>query len=754
MKLELGPIILEAERRKPTLLAAGDDTPKCPPQTERGHAGVARSVMGVYAMAERIDYNSAMAPPARWGNVEKMRKSDGSIKAALLAVTLPLLSVEWRVSPASDDPKDEEIAAFIEDDLKGMSTSWPEYLRELLLYLADGVRPYEPVWELRDDGKIHLRKMAPRPPATVLADGWLTDDHGGPAGIKQLGPDGVEEITIPIEELVVFTHEREGANWLGNSILRAAYKHWWYAEELERIAAIAAERGAVGVPVFEVDPASGAADDDDESSRLDDIGMGLHANERMFVRLPAGVKMTLQGVSGNLVDPLPLIEYHKREALKALLAQFISVGTGDVGSWAAAREHTSFFVMLLDAIAQQVAHVHRRYLFLRWCRWNWDPAMKVDQLPTLEYGKLETRDVGSYLDALVKAIDNKLVPTTRDVRRLAMDHLDLPALSDEEWDALEEEEEARREQMSAMVDGGGNKLPAKDGEDEQGDGDEGAGAEGKAPAQPVKMAAADGEEELPSLGELRRLGIQVDFDGMREALDKSEAGILNAVQAVQDRMIASMVAHARTVIRDNDPSAVSTAQVRFVDEMAEAVERELEALAEVGRRHAEGEIQSQGAEPPEPEKDDENAIGALLAAMALTTSRRLADRLLATWQDSVVGQLDNGFDGDRLREDLRSLADSTIQQRARLMTGRTLNAGRNLALKAAAKAGIVGKEIYTAVMDEYTCRGGPTKCWENDGQVFPVGGGRPAPNPDCDGRERCRCVRVAVIRPEQQWVPR
>ena len=53
-------------------------------------AGVIRSVMGVYAMAERIDYNTAMAPPARWANVEKMRKSDGSIKAALLAVTLPL----------------------------------------------------------------------------------------------------------------------------------------------------------------------------------------------------------------------------------------------------------------------------------------------------------------------------------------------------------------------------------------------------------------------------------------------------------------------------------------------------------------------------------------------------------------------------------------------------------------------------------------------------------------------------------------
>lgn len=469
--------VRQAEIRAGIRMAEGGDTPKRPPKAERGHAGVVTSVMGVYAMAERIDYNTAMAPPARWSNVEKMRKSDGSIKAALLAVTLPLLSVEWRVSPASDDPRDEEIAAFIEDDLKGMSTSWPEYLRELLLYLADGVRPYEPVWELRDDGKIHLRKMAPRPPATVLADGWLTDDHGGPAGIKQLAPDGDTEITIPIDDLVIFTHEREGANWLGNSILRPAYKHWWYAEELERIAAIAAERGAVGVPVFEVDPASGAADDDDESDRLDDIGMGLHANERMFVRLPAGVRMQLQGVSGNLIDPLPLIEYHKREALKALLAQFISVGTGDVGSWAAAREHTSFFVMLLDAIAQQVAHVHRRFLFLRWCQWNWDPAMTVDQLPTLEYGKLETRDVGSYLDALIKAIDNKLVPTTRDVRRLAMDHLDLPALSDEEWDALEEEEEARREQMQALVGGGGNKPPGtsdKGNKEDEEDDDEGA----------------------------------------------------------------------------------------------------------------------------------------------------------------------------------------------------------------------------------------------------------------------------------------
>ncbi|MCC4250801.1 phage portal protein family protein, partial [Microbacterium testaceum] len=53
-----------------------------------------------------------------------------------------------------------------------------------------------------------------------------------------------------MDRLVVFVHQREGGNWVGVSLLRAAYKMWLLKDRTLRVQALAAERNGLGMPSY------------------------------------------------------------------------------------------------------------------------------------------------------------------------------------------------------------------------------------------------------------------------------------------------------------------------------------------------------------------------------------------------------------------------------------------------------------------------------------------------------------------------
>src|SRR3990172_1532404 len=143
-------------------MASRTATASRPALSEMGATGT--QIFG--GMLLQQDYNAALASPQSYDEFDKMR-NDGQVKAALTVIKLPLLNAQWSIEPASDSPRDREIAAFIEDDLmNGMTVSWPDFLRQALLMLDYGSMPFEQVWNLRD-GMVHLRKLAPRLPRKI-----------------------------------------------------------------------------------------------------------------------------------------------------------------------------------------------------------------------------------------------------------------------------------------------------------------------------------------------------------------------------------------------------------------------------------------------------------------------------------------------------------------------------------------------------------------------------------------------------------
>src|SRR5213076_1826132 len=115
---------------------------------------------------------------------------------------------------------------------------------------------FEKVWEPRIiKGKERLvwKKLAPRHPMDVKT--WHYDENGGPAAVEMWAPSGdpiQPDVVIPIEKLAVFTFDREAGNVEGISVLRSAYKHWYFKYQLYKIDAIQKERHGLGIPVIKL----------------------------------------------------------------------------------------------------------------------------------------------------------------------------------------------------------------------------------------------------------------------------------------------------------------------------------------------------------------------------------------------------------------------------------------------------------------------------------------------------------------------
>lgn len=358
---------------------------------------------------------------------DRMRRSDGQVKAILSACELPLRAATWTVEPASDSPQDIEIADFISEELfGGMDITWDSLLKHILLMLPFGFMLFEQVFEIVDN-KVRWKKLAPRLPKTLYT--WNFGDKGELTGITQFvwKNNTYEFPIIPIERLLIFTHEREGDNYEGTSILRAAYKSWYYKDNLYRIDGIAAERHATGVPFFK-HPQDAKNDD---KKRLDDIGEHLYANEKAYVRLADGYEFDIKGLTGTIRDIMPSIEHHDRMISRSILADFLNLGAGETGSWALSQDKSSFFLMALRAVSRNICDTLNAAI-RQLVDYNW----KVESYPTLTLQHLETREAVSYAKAITDSILAGAITPGDDVEDALRTMLYLPAKVTKEVEKL------------------------------------------------------------------------------------------------------------------------------------------------------------------------------------------------------------------------------------------------------------------------------------------------------------------------------
>ena len=388
--------------------------------------------------------------------IYKKMRNDPTLWACYLVKSLPIRSARWWVERASDSSSDKKNADFVQEALfERMSVTFDRFLAEVCDKFIYGFTPFEKVWKLEDD-KVWLKKLAIRLPETV--QGWVTDRAGGPSALHQYTIDAHNkkvDVKIPIEKLIVFVNRQIGANLNGRSDYRACYRNWWTKDRLQRLELIDFERGAVGVPTIRL-PRSATADDKATAKGI--VG-DIRKDEKGGVVLPTDWEPGSWPNDANLMSSSEMIRRYNREMFTAFLAQFVDLGSTDVGSFALSADQSGLFLMSLEAEANEIAMVIDRYVIPQICHYNNLP-IKNNQYPRMKHQDLGRFDAVAFAQVLSALAESDYLPPRDGDEQHLRRKLNLP--EPENYDAKSikdiKQEEAQKQQEKISVTGAGKRT--------------------------------------------------------------------------------------------------------------------------------------------------------------------------------------------------------------------------------------------------------------------------------------------------------
>lgn len=403
------------------------------------------------------DYNSDLQFPDSIGIFDEMRKSDGTVIAILRAIKGPIISAKWQVQPAWEDDLDKEIADFISHNLFE-KIKFKHFLRESMGFLDFGFYYFEKNYEIVD-GMIEWKEFAPRLPKAhylweIKGTEWIA---GHPAGITQIVNSTDEnkmsrELTIPWDKLILFSFEKEWNNYEGTSILRNAYKHFYYKDLLYKVASISAERYGVGIPVASVKSSINETNKNKlveflKNIRSNEQSYGVYTDDATDVRI-----MTPEG-SGVGSQMQTSIDHHDRKIYDSILAGFLNLSTGDGGSNALSKDQSSFFLRGLQGTADffiDTMNEHIRELV--------DLNYKdIERYPTLTVSDIGSISMDEQINSIGTAVDKGLLDINNVDKDFIRATLKLPALPetdevDTELDDIESDMEMEALEISTLDD--------------------------------------------------------------------------------------------------------------------------------------------------------------------------------------------------------------------------------------------------------------------------------------------------------------
>lgn len=405
-----------AEKTKPRVLASG---------VELGGSG---TEMWDGILSE--EYNSDLRGREGYKEYDKMRRNDATVKSAILAVTLPIRRAKWYIKPASESLEDIDRAEFVKWNLfENLDSTFDDFMRQACLHLVFGNMVFEKVYNIRPwEGKdmVTWEKFGPRLPRTIHR--WETKDH---KGIEQILHDG-RQVLIPWEKLMVFVNEMEGDNWEGISILRAAYKHWYYKDKFYLIDAMAFERQGLGIPKAKLGESSSEAD----VAKAKEILKNIRANHQQYIVEPHDVTLEFMDMKAQTTrDPEKSIAHHNREITKSVLAQFLELGAGESGSRALSEDQSDLFLLSLETVANNISDVINRFAIQQLIDMNYDG---VQYYPTLEYTSISRVDIQKLATAYEVLTRSGGISAQEEDERYLREVMGLPEREIEEGEGVEE----------------------------------------------------------------------------------------------------------------------------------------------------------------------------------------------------------------------------------------------------------------------------------------------------------------------------
>lgn len=374
----------------------------------------------------------------------EMKDNDGTVRSLYEILRMPILANSWRVD--TEDVENDaavEQARFIEDQFKlpphkgGMTTPFLLVIKRMLKSIIDGYQLFEKVFTLSPDGKIVLRKLAPRDSCSVTL---LTDDKGGFAGYEQSyyskEQRKIVKVTVPPEYCLLFTYNKDEDELYGQSAFQSAYYHFDRKRRLYYLYEQSVEKGAMPPKMLEVLEDN----DDDESTKRSNLNAMTNFGVDSAVLVPTGYALKPYEAGKGRIDPMPGIDHHNAEIARSVLAQFILLGnqSGDTGSFALSKSHSDIFMMALRGVMNELEEHFNSYIIPQLIDYNFD----TPYYPEFHYNNMtdDTREfIESVFTEIVKKSNTSLPQSFLDglVAQVA-DRLDIDLDEDESLEQSEE----------------------------------------------------------------------------------------------------------------------------------------------------------------------------------------------------------------------------------------------------------------------------------------------------------------------------
>lgn len=406
---------------------------------------------------------------------DEMHKNDAVVRSVLFGIETLIRQTRWWVEPCGERYSEQKAAQFLDECMDDMSDTWNDTIADILSMLPFGWSYHEIVYKIRGgnvpdprkrskftDGLIGWRKLPIRAQTTLHK--WefgadIMDDSV--RGMWQL-LDAAAPVFIPIEKSLLFKTHPANRQPEGQSMLRGAYRPWYFKRRMEEIEGIGIERELAGLPWLSAPEGLDIWDEnDDDMKKLHAASISLiraiRENKADGLLTPGGWDFKLVSSGGRRqIDVTQVIERYDRRIAMTMLADFLLIGHESVGSYALADAKTNLWAVSIGAIMDAVAAVFNRFAVPRLFELN--PRFPQDKLPTLRHGDLETPDLTSLGEFIVKMVQAGILMPGPEIEDYVRSAANLPpGPTNEEREAYVTEEPQETEDVP---DTNGTPVPA------------------------------------------------------------------------------------------------------------------------------------------------------------------------------------------------------------------------------------------------------------------------------------------------------
>lgn len=340
----------------------------------------------------------------------EMSDNDDVAGAILFAIEMLVRQAAWNVEPGGCTAKDREAAEFVKSCMDDMQDTWIDTIAEILSFLTYGWSFHEIVYKRRmgktknlktrskySDGLIGWQKLPIRAQETLYQ--WEYDNEDNLLGMTQMPPPDYGTFTIPVEKALLFRTKSRKNNPEGRSILRNAYRPWYFKRRIQEIEGIGIERDLAGLPVLHGPEDLDLWDDSIDMnvsirSSLEEMVRNIRRDEMEGVVLPHGFELELLSSGGTRqFDTNAIIDRYDTRIAMTVLADFIFLGHQQTGSFALSSDKTELFAVAIGAFLDIICQTFNSQGIPALIDINGQHFAGITDYPKMTHGDIEDADI-------------------------------------------------------------------------------------------------------------------------------------------------------------------------------------------------------------------------------------------------------------------------------------------------------------------------------------------------------------------------